>query len=677
MRRAVLLVALVPAARADFQEAQEPRPPLEEGALSNDVFLPVSDPAVTALSAGDSALARARAARDEGRAEEAERLLAEALDGWHRAIELAEPGSSVWFEPSKDGPRRLSEGARFALVRRLSELSPAERAVWTERFDPGRERLLEATGRAEELAKLERTALGTTSAARAALLQCDAALEAGDRSSATGHLARAALHAELARTGELRDALERRRAHLESKRSASAAAAWETAKSLTLTGQASLAGPVETGLRSASSRPRDRTGIAFLSERRIAVQTAELVHLVELGPEGTLEPRTAFRPADLLGGLAPAPVRDATPRPLVPVAGQGHLVLVHGVSSGDEPNALLCLEPPGELGPRAFLEDRLAPELAWAIVGGQRLEPSGEVREVPELAELSALEFQPGPLIVGERVIVQAREYPGDVRAWLIALGLRTGEVLWERRIASGADLRPERRFDTDRRLWAQPLLLLDEEGAPRVFAGTNLGAGALFDSLDGEPCWTLKNRRRDPLEDGWLGARPARATDAAALLWTPNDSDRLYTLGVEPVRAGDRETGSLFLAPPSPRAHAERCLGGDLREVLVLGTREGVRAVSTRRAGLDPIMAVHLSSIESFAGDGLVSKERVLVPSDRKLYLFDRGRELYLLDLERLPSLGRSADPIQGAARGIDLVGRGRLVLAVGDEALWAFRAD
>ena len=105
MRSAVLLVALVPAARLELQDAPKPAPPLEEGALSNDCFLPVSDPAGTALSEGDSALARSRVARDEGRAEEAQRLLAEALDGWHRAIELAEPGASVWFDPAKDGTR--------------------------------------------------------------------------------------------------------------------------------------------------------------------------------------------------------------------------------------------------------------------------------------------------------------------------------------------------------------------------------------------------------------------------------------------------------------------------------------------------------------------------------------------------------------------------------------------
>jgi hypothetical protein len=239
------------------------------------------------------------------------------------------------------------------------------------------------------------------------------------------------------------------------------------------------------------------------------------------------------------------------------------------------------------------------------------------------------------------------------------------------RRIASGADLYPERRFAADLRLSAEPLLVVDALAEARVFAGSNLGAGALLDVLNGEPCWTVKNRRREPRASGWLASPPRRARPPPAephVLWAPPDSDRLYALRGRPLAAGEAETGDLFAAAPGAKAEAERCLGGAPGQAIVLGGSGGARTISARRNGADRVDALGLSAAETFR-NALVSSTRVWISTDRGVYLLDRERELYALDHERLPALGRSS--------GGDMLGHGPFVLVAGAEALWSLRVE
>jgi hypothetical protein len=215
-----------------------------------------------------------------------------------------------------------------------------------------------------------------------------------------------------------------------------------------------------------------------------------------------------------------------------------------------------------------------------------------------------------------------------------------------------------------------QPPLALEVTGAPRVFVGTHLGLGVLVDPLLGEPLWGFKNRRRDEHESGWNGDRPVLGTGAEPLLlWSPSDSDRLYPLRPVPL-AGSAPAAEVVLArPPTPLFEARTLLGGDGEEVLVLGSMGKERTVSARRAGRDRVDALDLGQDERFRGLGLVSPGRVWVSTNQRLYLFDRARELYLLDDDALPQAGPEAP-------GGDLCARGAHVLVVGSSALWSFRA-
>ena len=189
-----------------------------------------------------------------------------------------------------------------------------------------------------------------------------------------------------------------------------------------------------------------------------------------------------------------------------------------------------------------------------------------------------------------------------------------------------------------------------------------------LVDALDGELLWSLKNRRRPEQEVGWNGARPLLAPEGTALLWQPMDSDRMYVLGTAPI-ASDEPTGGLMLRAPVPLAEARLLHGGEADEQIVSGASGRERTLSARRAGRDRVDALDLGPEEEFRGLGRVSQARAWVATDRELMLFDRTRELYLLQAESLAPLG-------GLPAGGDVHARDDLVLVVGSAGVWRFRA-
>jgi hypothetical protein len=130
---------------------------------------------------------------------------------------------------------------------------------------------------------------------------------------------------------------------------------------------------------------------------------------------------------------------------------------------------------------------------------------------------------------------------------------------------------------------------------------------------------------------------------DDTTLLWAPMDSDRLYALRPEPPASAPDEAAAVLAGPPAPLRDASALLR-------------------------DRVDALDLGEDERFAGLGLVSEDRVWIATDRSVYLFDRSRELYLLDAADLPE-------IAGAGGG-DLVARGPHVLVVGPSAIWSFLA-
>jgi len=633
----------------------------------------VAEPAVlAALEEGDRALARARAAPQ---AAERERQLDLAFDGWRGALAAAAPGARLWLSGA-GREARCAEGLHAGVLRRLVGLTREERARHAARFSSAAQAALAEARRApgavreQRLSELVRTFPGTAATVQAILELADRAREAGRDAQAGAWLARGELEGELAGAAELVAALARRRAPPPSPR---APEAWQRAQGMLAAGAFSFEAQAR-GLGPGAER-RMRPGAAFVGAGHFVVQTPQ--ELLAFAPKaGTpLTPYARVRPADLVEGvlldLSSEAPREPPGWPLLPLADEAGVVLVVGRALPEDSNALvaLALEPPGsDLGLGLDLgQSHAAARLAWALVGARLLRPEG-LFQVPELEALGPFEFQPGPVLAGGRVLVQLRTDSTPVDAWLLALERHDGALAWLRPLARGADrVNTGRLALVTKRVAAQPLLAFELADELRVFAGTHLGLGVLVDALDGEPLWSFKNRRRPEHEPGWSGDRPLLAADgtAGALLWAPMDSDRLYTLRT--ARVADA-AGTVLARPPSPLADAQALLGGGLDEHFVTGARGKERTVSLRRSGRDRIDALDLGQDEHFRGQGLVGGARVWVSTNRELLLFDRERELYLLDSEPLPPLG-------AAPAGGDVLARGDELLVVGSGAVWRFR--
>lgn len=682
----LLAAAAVPAAAQGLErEADASVAPALEGPLDNDVFVPLSEPAQAALAEGDAALARARATPAGAAAGERERHLDSALDAWQSALARSSAGAWCWFDLAPGAVPRLGEGVRAAVERRLLSLEEAERRRWSLRHGPAASTALTRVERvapeqrASRAAELVRTYPLTLAAARAALQLGDLALAAGLRARARGWYVRAELEAELAgEPAALAAALEPRLAASSAEHGAPPEA-WRTATGARFAGATAYPpAPARPGV-AASLERRARPGGTFLADGRFALQTFDELRLIELAAGGAPTVAARLRLDELLGPATPELAFDA-PRtapgwPLLPATAGEHLALIVGRTRGEEPNVLLVLElePPRPHAGLGLTLGRTAEgaRVAWTLIGSE-LVRGEEARVVPALAELEPFEFQPGPVACADRIVVQLRKYDGRVRAWLAAFERHDGALAWLLELASGAERVPTQRFAAHAaRVSAQPLLAFELDGEPRVFAGTHLGLGALVDGLTGEPLYGLKNRRRAEHDPGWSGDRPLLATEetgTAAILWAPADSDRLYALRPFALAGSGTEEDAVWVAPPAAIHDARTLLGGDAREHVVLGSAGRERTVSARRAGADRVDALDLGEDERFRGSGLVSAARAWVATDRSLYLFDRTRELYLLDSQLLPPAGE-------APAGGDLHARDAHVLVVGTSALWSFR--
>lgn len=678
-----LLAALAPWTAAAQASERARGVPDSEGPLDNDAFVPVSEEAARALASGDAALVKARAATGP----DASRQLDIAFDAWLQALVEGGPGASTWFDPAPNAERRLSEGLHAGVLRRLLALSSEERARWSARFAAPAESALAdlhdgypPAERASRLADLVRLHPLTAAAARAALELGDLALEAGLTARARAGYARAALEAGLAGEPALQ-AVAEARAAASAGPPAAGQEAWRRASASDFAD--SFAWRTGRGTRGEDPRGERwlRPGLAFVDANRLALQTESEILLLGLSEAGQLTEEGRLHLEELLGGYAPDSALDVPHEPpgwpLLPIADELGLVVVAGRTRRDEPNALVALELEDARPHLALGLDlgrpRSAGGIAWAVVGAERLDGSQHGEPIPELEALGNFEFQPGPVTCAERVLVQARTSDGPMRTWLLAFDRRDGALAWMRLLAGGADRVATARFGQPRGSVAgQPLLAFELEDEPRVFVGTHLGLGVLLDGLLGEPLWSFKNRRRGEHASGWNGDRPVlapRAAGAPRLLWAPMDSDRLYALNPFPAQAGAGEAGAVLAGPPTPLQEARTLLGGDERGLLVLGSAGRERTLSSWPVGQDPIDALDLGRDERFRGLGAVSPERVWVSTNRGLYLFDRTRELYLLDYDTLPPAGAD-DP------GGDLYARGASVLVVGSSAIWSFRA-
>ena len=686
---AALLLAPASVARAQA----EPGPlPGAEGALDNDCWLPVNAAAAERLAEGDQAWARCLGGAGD-------RELTLALESWHAALELSSAGDAVpprplgrtaalaspWPDPDGTAERRM-EGVEAAVLRRLSVLPDPARRAWTERFAAlARKELAAAGADAAALARIERAHPATEAAALAALKLGELALEEGRYAICRTWLQRSRRHVDLAGLGgsELEAAIASRRRVCPSA-PAPEGGAWDSARRLEALGSNLL----EVDLRGKPIyRPLlDRgvqNGLCFLDGGRALVQSASRVHVLEPERGAT---SLVFEPARLIAPAAwtiaePSPPREPPGWPLVPASDGRSILLVVGRSTPLEPNALVCVR----LEPSTSTPGLLVPRLVWAVRGAQHLD--GTMRTTPiELGDpgegTQPGEFQPGPQIVGSLAIAQLREQApaagapsllepraaagSEVRCWLAAFDLETGELRWRRLLAKGVELsRSSGRFASALAgsSASQPLA----RGGESVFASTQIGAGVLLEAADGRLAWSLKNRRRPAEQPGWPGWQPPVDEghgERAAILWASADSDFLYWVRGAP----DLEGRGLFLHPPRSIGEAEALVGGDGGEALVLSRSGRERTLSAwNGASGRRYDAPWIGPRETFTGAGAVAPNRVCIASDRGVYLFDRTRELYLLDYAPLEAI---------AAPGGSVFARGDRVWVVGPQAVWLFGA-
>ena len=645
----------------------------------------------------------------------------EALDTFDRAARLAHdpadpagtgteaPRSSPGPWPDLDGSAtRRVEGVEAAVAWRLAALAPEVRRAWTLRFEPVAAAALVAAGREPgPLAAVEREHPGTPSAARAALLLADSELEAGRLHVARSWCERGQHHlpepSALEEGGErLRKALLARRrlcdelvAEAEKApargpgasrrgRAEGEPQAWHQATGLVAIETRVFGAPPARGFRPPGLGAGVQPGLAFLDNDQIALQRPDRILWLE-GREGTvtygLRWNTLLAEAGLIvrSPHASGPGTGPPGWPMVPVTDGRLLVCVHGRADGGNANALVCMETPepprpGSLAQLGTIGGIEGPRVRWIVHGDRTLAARGE--ETPWPSAVAGLlepdgEIQPGPVIVGSRVFVQVRrggQAPGrtpaagsrPLQSWLLALDLETGRPLWKRYLARGIELSRDlgrMSFGDVQRTAGQPLLLSGET----VFCGTHLGAAALVDHADGRLLWSVLSRRRDAARTTWTGSAPAPGSDA--LLWAPADSDHLYWLAPGAAPAGSPSRAP-FLHPPRALGEAEALIGGGADEALVLsraGLKRTLSAWDASSGGRKD--ALYLAPEEAFAGAGAAAPGRVLFATDRGVYLFDRTRELALLDFE----------PLRGGwGGGGDVIARGDRIYVVGREALW-----
>lgn len=622
-----------------------------EGPLNNDSFQPTNLTAEQLFASGRAAL-------------ETGPTSAEALESLRSALAASNPGEGLKLPaaPGVATALRTVLGVEAAVLDVLDAASPETLAAWSARFeDLARE---SGTGAAE----LERHFPATQTAVEAALRLADTSFEAGRRASAATYLDRAERHlALLERAGRAntegpgaRAAIERRRRALELTppearlvATHELPAAWAQLDELPRPEvipfefappdeDPYLADLIGSPVRHALDRGPStglRPGLVALGPSLVAVQTAAGLHLIDLSRTErarVVEPAKLIEPA--FGSIGPsraARTGGAPGWPHLPRAGGDQLLVVVGrTEPGRGPNALAALSIASlRTAAKSALDlEADSPRASW-ILSGSRLFRDGSYADPDLLAPLEGGEIQPGPAIVDDSVLVEVRVLDGEVKTYLAALALATGEPRWVRLVSKGGELGPlgGARFSTARLPLgaAAPLFALED----RVLVQTNLGVTALFEAADGRLIWSFKNRRRNSAEPGWSGLapRPLKTLDGTLFAVAPADSDFAYLLA--PV------TPAPLAAPPLPLGLHTDLLASAASELITATLAGGERALSE----LDPFTGRHVDSIllrrgETFVGLPAASPTRLLASSNRGLFLFDRTRELSLLDFLPLP---------------------------------------
>ena len=606
--------------------------PQSEGPLANSSFQPIVSEAWELLQRGDALLAGVDADPSG---------LGRGLDSWQQALASTRPGAAVPGDGllPEEVASRCVLGVEEAVLRRLEGLDPDARAAFVQRFET-------LAARSQESATAERLYPGTRTAAGAALAAGDRASEHGRLEEARTWWDRAARHSRIGGHETSGAAALRRLAWL---------AGDAEAELDVLAGSTSLvldsSHPVEgfvvrrESLRRVPLGRGMRLGAAALTDGRLFVQGPRRALLYdEAALSSNARPRTvdlealvdrAFRElspfaAPTAGGWSLLPTSSPAVDRVVAIVDRGEPGRSLGsVTSPARGNRLMALAP--EAGTESDLVVR------WAREGALLTGPDALGTPLA-----GAPEFQPGPLLLQDRVLVTARlldDAPADEEVpralegaagdlWLLALEAQTGRVLWSRFLTRASDLTSataRRLRTTALRSVGMPLGLAHG----RVITCTNTGIVTSHEA-DGRLVWSLRTRRRAAAEPGWPGSRRPVVTEEGAWV-APGDSDHAYLLDPRPGRAP-------LVREPVPLGGAQDLVGATSERLLLLG-RDGPRIglLQVEQAGrVSPVL--HLAAGERFSGTSLLTATRLAIATDRRLYLFDVEGDVRLLGVTSLP---------------------------------------
>lgn len=609
-------------------EARLPRDLEGEGAFDRGATVQLDTRAAEALARGDAAWA---ALAHPASAVE----LAPVFDAWRGALAESAPAALVQavataLEPDVDGSLdRRSEGIERAVERRLERLAAAELAAWTQRFDALALEALQAAGSSEEgLERVARDHPRTRGALRAHLALGDFAFERGALVRARTELERARPSLAIAARDEIEaharrvavvgaasarhDELDRPRASSETQRESRRDA---LARANGFGDVTSIELPLEVAARWIVP------GIAPLASGGCVVQHDGIVHVVRDGIARGFDARTACEAEQV--AWPDAFGNERAPWPCEPAVEGAHLAIVAGRANEGDGNALALFELV-DGGPRfAWVRTHDA----WAFAG-ERRDVAGELGD-------GRAEFQPGPRIVGDLVLVQVRLAPSvdgqeeRTEAVCAAFELRSGALAWRRSLVSNAPIEALGRDLAAGPVatgLAPPPLAIDGLAA---FVATDLGVAAVLDAADGRVAWLARGRRRA----GDAGAFERGAAFVVApgrLVWAPGDAERN-------VYAFETTTGR-FTAPPQRPTALDSVLAGDDERVLgwsASGGREALADVALENGRT--VRSVPFPPSRGPARAAVVSRARVAAFAAGELRLTDRSRELLVLDARRV----------------------------------------
>jgi hypothetical protein len=662
-------------------------PSSDEGALNNDSFQPTNLTAEQLFASGLEAL------HGEGGPR--------ALESLRSVLAASTTGEGLRLpagDEAEPTPRTVV-GVEAALFWALEGASDTDVAAWCRRFDElARESVRSGSTTADIERRFPATEVGLGSAVRLA----DEALEAGRGKAALAYLGRAEAHLALrqragAVTAERITAIEAALAVRHSalamlpppihpRASRTLPPGWEALAELprprTLPFEfsqpeedpylADLLGNPSKRIMARGPGLGLRPGLVAIDQDLVAVQTAAGLHLVDTSSatrDRVIEPMKLVEPA--FGHIGPSRAARKSGAPgwahLPRIAGDELFLVVGRAESGRGPNALAAISISslelGESSPLDLTADE--PRADW-ILSGSRIFSDDGFHDPPLLAPLEGSEIQPGPAIFGDSLLFEARVLDGEVKTYLGALDVATGTPRWLVLVAKGGDLGPigGARFGSAR----LPL----GSAAPLVIAGghvlvqTNLGITALFDAVDGRLLWSFKNRRHAPGEPGWSGIAPLVRPGSFAV--APADSDFGYLLANTRLHAPAR---SPLTSAPLPLESSTDLVAADADALFTFDLAGGERQLSELRLQGEAsrrISSILLRTGETFVGLPALGTRHFFASSNRGLFLFDRTRELELIDYLPLPG---GAGPREA---GGSLTVLGDRLLLLGPGTLWVF---